>query len=81
MKDRSTVPVEIISPGKRVITFEWKETRKYGEKIILETTFSLWTCPLSTVVTLSFVTSSISSVVASTEPKLKNMSKLLALVP
>src|SRR3954447_22503994 len=59
------VPVEITSPGKRVIIFEWNETSHQGENVMLETVLLCSTSPFNTVATSRDSTSAISSGVTS----------------
>jgi hypothetical protein len=70
----------VLSPGRSVITFEWKETRNHGENVMLETTFSRRTSPFQVGATMRFPTSPTSSSVKSCGPKLKKVSKLFARV-
>lgn len=68
------VPVEITSPGIRVITREWKDISSSRENIIRETTFSAFTLPFTTVATLSLSGAVSSSRVIRQGPKEKNES-------
>ena len=70
------VPVQITSPGRSVITFEWKETSDQGEKIMFETAFLRRTLLFSTVETSSSPTSPTSSGVTRWGPKPTKVSKL-----
>ena len=70
------VPVEITSPGSRVMMREWNETSHHGEKVMFETVLVRWTLPLSIVATSRVPASSISSGVTSSGPKEKKVSKL-----
>ncbi len=74
------VPVEMMSPGSRVMTREWNATSHHGRKVMWETTLRRWTSPLRIVATSSASTSGTSSTVTSSGPKLKKVSKLLARV-
>src|SRR5829696_5423992 len=70
------VPVEITSPGSRVMTREWNETSHHGEKIMFETVLLRHTSPFRTVETSRLSRSAISSGVTSSGPKEKKVSKL-----